>query len=137
MNVRCGRIPPPVEAVEHHSAIVPELWQLVTIENQSVFAVANNLHIGLQDLCREFLAENEIDVVVQSVPLAQLYEMKLLLESTEQNHTWGSILGLWLFDEHLGAKVHELCRSKLIVGIKEFLAGQVALALAIVSVYIP
>ena len=127
----------PVEAVENHTPLVVELGQLVAVQHQTVFAVADNLHIGFQHLRREILTENEVDVVVKSVFLSQFYELELLLELAEKHHA-GRFSGLLrLFDEHLGAEVHKFGGAELAVRREELLTSLVALAVTVVAIDIP
>lgn len=126
-----------VEAVEYHGSVVVELGEFVAVEQDAVFAVSDNLHVGFEDLRGIVFTEHEVDVVLEAVFLAQLDVFELLLELAEDNHT-GCFAGLLgFFDEHLRAEVHELGGSEVVVGVEECLPGLVAFAVAVVAVDVP
>lgn len=126
-----------VHAVENHLPLVVELRQLVAVEQYAVFAVAHDFHVRLEHLRRIVFAEHEVDVMVEAVALAKLNEIHLLVERAENNHARCFPRLFRFFDEHLRAEVHELCRLEVLVCVKELLACQLALAVAVVAVFIP
>ena len=50
MYLGCCVVAGEVEAVEDHRPVVVELGEFVAVEQDAVFAVADNLHIGFEDL---------------------------------------------------------------------------------------
>lgn len=49
-----------VEAVEDHRPVVVELGEFVAVEQDAVLAVADNLHIGFEDLGEKFLRNTRL-----------------------------------------------------------------------------
>ena len=87
VDLGCGVVPGEVEAVEYHCAVVVELGQFVPIEQDAIFTVADDLHIGFEDLRGEVFAEYEVYVVGEAVFASQLNVLELLLELAEDDHT--------------------------------------------------
>lgn len=98
MNLWRFIIPYPVKAIKYHVTEIIELGQLIPIKHKTVFAITDNLHIGFQYLCGEILSENKVDIIIQTVFLAQFYELELLLELTEKHHARRLSRLLRLFD---------------------------------------
>ena len=76
----------PLHRVEHHAAIVVELGQLVAVQNQTIFTIANHAHIGLEYLRGKVLCKNQIDVPIQPVLFGFLNQFHLLVECAKHDH---------------------------------------------------
>lgn len=130
-------LPGELYAVEYHPPLVVELRELVAVEEQPVLAVADDAHIGFENLCGVVLSEHEVDVVVEAVAFGEFYEVELLLEGAEHYHARRTPFLFRLSDEHLRAEVHELGGSEVLVGVEELGARLFALAVAAVAADVP
>lgn len=148
MDLRCISISHLVEAVEYHPPAIVELRKTVAVEDQSVFAVADYFHVGLQNLRGEILAEHERDIAFQPVALPQFDVIVHLFERAEKDHARRTAFPLalslvfFIFDgfilaQHLRTEVHELRGPEIPVRIEKLLPGQRTLAVAIIPVDIP
>lgn len=137
MGFRHSKVSRELHAVHNHLAVVVELRQFVAIEDETILAVANNLHVSLQDLRRVVLSEHEGNAALETVSLAKLLVVELLLPSAEDDHAGCLASLLRLGTEHLGAEVHELGWAEILVGIEELLPGKLALSVLVVAILVP
>lgn len=75
--------------------------------------------------------------MIETVTFAEFDEIHLLVESAEYNHARSFTRFFGFFYEHLRTKVHELGRTKILVGIEELFASKLALAILVVAAIIP
>ena len=76
-------------------SVVPELRELVAVENEGIFGSPYNPHISFQDLRRRAFDEDERNGVFESVLLRLLYNFRDLLEGTEDNHARSVLFALF------------------------------------------
>lgn len=133
----CRGVSGEVETVEDHRPVVVELGEFVAVEQDAVLAVADNLHIGFEDLGGEVFTEYEVDVMFESVFATEFDILELLLELAENHHARRFACLFRLFDEHLGAEVHELGWAEIVVGVEECPPGLVAFSFLVVAVDVP
>ena len=126
-----------LHTIHNHTPTIVKLWQFVTVKYQSILTIPHDLHISLQHLCAELLAEYQGDIMLKSVTLAQLDVVVKLLEGAKENHTGCLAAFLRLFDKHLTAKVHELGRLEILVGIEKLFPCKLTLAILVITVHIP
>ena len=75
-------------------SVVPELRQLVAVENESILGSSDNPHVSFKHLRRRAFDEDERNGVLEAVFLSLSDNFRDLLEGTEDNHTWSILFAL-------------------------------------------
>ena len=118
------------------SAVV-ELWKLVPVQHDGIFRGPDNFHVGLEDLRRIILDEENRIVVVKAVPLSVFNNHRDLVERAEHNHCRSLSFFFRLFFQQSAAKVHILGNLEIAVRIEKALFCEFAFSVLIVPARIP